>query len=123
MDSKKYYIVGPESRIRELFPQYSKNDERHSNDGRMLIEVELTDMKAAELLSEEEIGLYNQEQVIELLDSEPEKWGGSPKESREYGREELQSMRKATLIEIANGKGLETGVLTKDELIDEILKS
>jgi len=123
MGLKKFYIIGPEKRLRELFPGYNRNDERKSTDGRMLIEVELSDMKAAEILDEDDVALCNHEQVLALLDSEPEKWGGSPSESREYTKMDLESKRKAELIEIAEGRGIETAELTKDKIIEEILKA
>ncbi len=119
----KYYIVGTVQHIKQIFPDYQRNDERYSNDGRMLIEVELTEMKAAELLTDEEIGIYNHEQVIELLNSEPEKWGGKVEDSKEYTREDLESMRKSTLVEIAEGKKINTSEMTKADIVEALLSN
>ena len=123
MESKPtYYIVCTAARFRELFPFYKGNDERRSTDGRVLCEVKLDSMKSAELLLDDSIGLFNHEQVLEFLDSEPEKWGGKKKESKEYTRKQLEGMRKSQLVELAEAKGTETEDKSKEELIDGILR-
>lgn len=68
----KKYAVGPVAKMRELFPTYSRGDERYSLDGTQVIyELDLTDEEITAISNARRslVKLYGNEEAVAMLNA------------------------------------------------------
>lgn len=120
MPHPTHYVVGPLSDLQSLYPGYNGKDVRTSTDGRSIYEIRLTEEDISVLRANSQLAVLTHAEIIDLINSEPSKWGQET-DAVLFSGSELSGKTKAEIVEIAEAKGITTAGKTKSELIADIV--